>query len=50
MAWVVKLTIGIERLSISIYGLNTTYIKWDKNIFGVVLKFAGLCRDFHSPK
>ncbi len=37
-AWVVKLTIEIEHLSISINGLNTTSIKWDINKFGVVLK------------
>jgi hypothetical protein len=36
MAWVLKLTIGIEHLSISITrisGLNTTSIKWAKNRF-----------------
>ncbi len=34
MAWVVKLTNGIEHLSISINGSNTTSIKWNINKFG----------------
>jgi hypothetical protein len=49
MALVVTLTVGIEQQCILIKGLNTILIKWDKNRFGVVLKFAGLCRDFCSP-
>ncbi len=52
MAWVVKMTIEIEHLIIlinRINGVNTMSIKWDINRFGVVLKFAGLCRDFCSP-
>ncbi len=42
IAWVVKLTVGIEQLRIlitQINGLNTTSIKWDVNRFGVVLNF-----------
>jgi hypothetical protein len=52
MAWVVKMAVGIERPSISIAwinGINKTSIKWDINRFGVVLKFVGLCYDFHTP-
>ncbi len=49
MAWVVKLTIGIEQQSISIKGLNTILFKWDKNRFGIILKIAGMCRDLRSP-
>ncbi len=36
MEWVVKLTVGIEHLIISITqtnGLNTTLIRWDMNKF-----------------
>jgi hypothetical protein len=49
MARVVKLAIGIKQQCILIKGLNTILIKLDKNRFGVVLKFAVLCRDLRSP-
>ncbi len=48
MAWVVKLTVGIEHLSISINqinGLETILNKGDMNRF-----WGGFwCRDLHSP-